>query len=192
MSTLRDKDLGKNIKCGDEIAFKKLYDRYHAQMYYIAKQYLKRPTLAEDAVQDVFVKLWNKRERIESSKPIRGLLFVMLKNHLINLLRKRKNDIVPISKENEGLLKSDAKSDQDLLYKEFHAILEKGLEELSDRKREVFELRTINGHTNSEVADLLHIDIKTVKTHYYLSSKFIRAYLKTHAGLLALFVLINS
>jgi RNA polymerase sigma-70 factor (ECF subfamily) len=126
-------------------------------MYYIAKQYLKRPTLAEDAVQDVFVKLWNKRQRIESSKPIRGLLFVMLKNHLINLLRKRKNDIVPISKENEGLLKSDSKSDQDLLYKEFHAILEKGLEELSDRKREVFELRTINGHTNSEVADLLHI-----------------------------------
>ena len=191
MADLTDNDLGIKIKSGNEAAFRELYDRYHAQMYYIAKQYVKRTTLAEDAVQETFIKFWKKRETIDNSKSVSGLLFVMLKNHLINILRVRKNDIVAITQENEFLLQSSTKTDDDVLYEEYHNILERGLGKLSDRKREVFELRTIKGHTNSEVADLLHIDIKTVKTHYYLGSKFIRAYLKTHAGLLLLFLFIS-
>lgn len=191
MNGIKDKELWILVKNGDEVAFRVLYNRYHAQMYYIAKQYVKRTTLAEDAVQDTFIKLWEGRERIDCSKSVSGLLFVMLKNHLINTLRKKKIEIVSITAGDEASIPNTVKTDDAVLYKEYHNILERGLAELSERKREVFELRTMMGHTNSEVSELLQIDIKTVKTHYYLSSKFIRAYLKTHAGLLILFMLMS-
>jgi len=186
MDGLTDTDLAKKIRNGNERAFREIYDRYHVQMYYIAKKYVKRTTLAEDAVQDIFVKLWEKRSTIDHTKSVKGLLFTMLRNHVLNMLRDRKQDIVSMTDIDQGLLPRQNNTEDEMLYREYHEVLEKGMAELTDRKREIFELRTLKGHSNSEVAELLDINIRTVKTHYYLSSKFIRTYLKKHAGLLGL------
>jgi len=188
MDGLTDTELGKNIRNGNENAFREIYDRYHAQLYYIAKKYVKNGSMAEDAVQDIFVKLWEKRHTINESKSIKGLLFTMLRNHVLNMLRDRKKEIMSMAEVDEELLPCKNQTEDEMLYKEYHYILDKGMAELSDRKREVFELRTLKGHSNSEVAKLLKINIRTVKTHYYLSSKFIRTYLKNHAGLLGLLI----
>lgn len=188
MDGLTDTELGKKIRNGSEIAFREIYDRYHVQMYFIAKKYVKSGALAEDAVQDIFVKLWEKRHTIDEAKSIKGFLFTMLRNHVLNMLRDRKKEIVSMTEVGEELLPGKNLTDDEMLYKEYHEILEKGMDELSDRKREIFELRTLKGHSNSEVAKLLKINIRTVKTHYYLSSKFIRTYMKKHAGLLGLLI----
>jgi RNA polymerase sigma-70 factor (ECF subfamily) len=192
MDGLTDTELGNRIVSGDKKAFRALYDRYHAQMYYIAKKYVKKSTIAEDAVQDVFIRFWENRENIDESKSVKGFLFVMLKNHLLNVLRKNKREIISFTESTLKPSKSSIMTDDEVIYKEYHKILERGLKELSERKREVFELRTIKGRSNSEVAKLLHIDIKTVKTHYYLSSKFIRKYLKVHAGIFKYLLLVIS
>ena len=63
-------------------------------MYYIAKKYVKDHGLAEDAVQDIFVKVWEKREELDASKSIRGYLFAMLKNYVLNMIRHRKRKIL--------------------------------------------------------------------------------------------------
>lgn len=55
------------IKKGDQNAFRKLYDRYHEQLYFLAKRYLKDQYLAEDAVQDLFLKVWSKRKKLQGS-----------------------------------------------------------------------------------------------------------------------------
>lgn len=191
MTALTDTKLGEKIRSGSERAFREIYDRYHVQMYYISKKYVKDHNLAEDAVQDIFVKLWEKRHKIEDKKSLKGFLFTMLRNHLLNMLRDRKKEIVSITEVNSELLTGGNMTDDDLIYNEYHEILEKGLSQLTDRKREIFELRTLRGHTNSEVAKKLQINIRTVKTHYYLSSKFIRTYLKEHAGLLGLLIVLS-
>lgn len=189
MHDLNDTVLGKKIRLGSEKAFREIYNRYHVQMYYIAKKYVKSTDLAQDAVQDIFVKLWEKRDKIDESKSIKGFLFIMLRNHVLNMIRDRKDEIVSISGIESKNLPRQNLTEDDLVYKEYHEIVQKGLKELSERKREVFELRTLKGHSNSEVADLLNINIRTVKTHFYNSSKFMREYLKNHAGLLSLLII---
>ncbi len=189
MHDLNDTILVQKIRDGDEKAFREIYDRYHVQLYYIAKKYVKIPEQAEDAVQDIFVKLWTKRDRLDESKSIKGFLFTMLRNHVLNILRDNKKEIISIADLNQGQYPRCTLTEDEMLYKEYHDILEQGMAELSDRKREIFELRTLKGHTNSEVADLLKINIRTVKTHYYLSSKFIRTYLKKNAGLFGILIL---
>lgn len=189
MNGLTDTELSKKILNGNKKAFREIYDRYHVQMYYIAKKYVKIPGLAEDAVQDIFVKLWMKREQLDETKSIKGFLFTMLRNHVLNMLRDKKKEIISIIDLSQEEFPRCSLTEDEMLYKEYHDILEQGMTELSDRKREIFELRTLKGHTNSEVADLLKINISTVKTHYYLSSKFIRTYLKNHAGFLGLLII---
>lgn len=186
MHDLNDTELSKKVRLGSEKAFRELYDRYHVQMFYIAKKYVKSTDLAEDAVQNIFVKLWEKRYKIDASKSIKGFLFTMLRNHVLNMIRDRKDEIVSMSGIEEKKHPNQNQTEDDLIYKEYHEIVQRGLEELSDRKREVFELKTLQGHSNSEVADLLNINIRTVKTHFYNSSKFMREYLKNHAGILGL------
>ncbi len=192
MHDLNDTILAQKIRKGSEKAFREIYDRYHVQMYFIAKKYVKDSSLSEDAVQDIFVKLWTKRQKIDETKSIKGFLFTMLKNHVLNMIRDRKDKIISISSTKMEILPRKNLTDDELLYKEYHDIVQKGLNELSDRKREVFELKAFSGHSNSEVAELLKINIRTVKTHYYNSSKFIRAYLKNHAGILFLLISLSS
>lgn len=189
MHDLNDTELGKKIRLGSEQAFREIYDRYHVQMYYIAKKYVKDSALSEDAVQDIFVKLWNKRNRLDETKSIKGFLFTMLRNHLLNMIRDRKKEIVSMSDVNKEEFPRHNLTEDEMVYKEYHDIVKQGMEELSDRKREVFELKTLQGHSNSEVAELLNINIRTVKTHFYNSSKFMREYLRKHAGLLGLLIL---
>ena len=191
MYDLNDTLLAQKIWEGSEEAFRVIYDRYHVQMYYVAQKYVKDPGLAEDAIQEIFVKLWKKRGEIDETKSLKGFLFTMLRNHVLNVIRDKKNQIVAFSSVEEKSLPNRNLTEDEVLYNEYHDIVKKGISELSDRKREVFELRTLSGYSNSEVAEILKINIKTVKTHYYLSSKFIRAYLKKHSGIL-LFLLALS
>ena len=192
MNDLNDTILSQKIREGSEKAFREIYDRYHIQMYFIAKKYVKDPGLSEDAVQDIFVKLWTKRLKLDETKSIKAFLFTMLRNHVLNMIRDRRDEIVSIASMNMEILPKKNLTDDEMLYKEYHDIVQKGLDELSGRKREVFELKAFNGHSNSEVADLLKINIRTVKTHYYNSSKFIRAYLKNHAGILLFLISLSS
>lgn len=189
MHDLNDTDLALKIRTGNQKAFREIYDRYHVQMYYIAKKYVKSSELAEDAVQDIFVKLWDKRYRIDETKSLKAFLFTMLRNHVLNMIRDRRDEIVSITGVESKMLPRQNLTEDDLVYKEYHDIVQQGLNELSDRKREVFELRTLQGHSNSEVAELLDINIRTVKTHFYNSSKFMREYLKKYAGLLGLLII---
>lgn len=188
MHNLNDTELGEKIRLGSEKAFREIYDRYHIQMFYIAQKYVRSSSLAEDAVQDIFVKLWEKRDSIDDTKSLKGFLFTMLRNHVLNMIRDRKQEIISATGLEEKNHPRHNQTEDDLIYKEYHEFVQQGLSELSDREREVFELRTLQGHNNSEVADLLNINIRTVKTHFYNSSKFIREYLRNHAGLLGLLI----
>lgn len=186
MDDLNDDILVQKIRDGSEKAFREIYDRYHVQMFFIAKRYLKDANLAEDAIQDIFVKLWEKRQKLDHVNSIGSYLFTMVRNHVLNMLRDKKSELISISAVKEEKLPAQNLTEEKLQYSEYETILRRGVSELSGRKREVFELRTINGLSNSEVAELLHIHVRTVKTHYYNSSKFIRTYLKNHAGILLL------
>jgi len=184
MHDLNDTELAQKIGDGSEKAFRELYDRYHVQMFFIAKKYLKDSNLAEDVVQDIFVKVWVKRHKLNDITSVKGYLFTMVRNHVLNMIRDRKSELVSISSVAEKKLPVQNLTENELQYKEYERVLEEGMNELSDRKREVFELRTIKGLSNSEVAEILQIHIRTVKTHYFNGSKHIRAYLKNHAGIL--------
>lgn len=187
MIDLSDRELGIRISRGDREAFGEIYNRYHEQLYYLAIKYLKEKCLAEDAVQDVYVKLWSKRKNIDPGKSLRGFLFVSLRNDIMNKIEKNSRRILSAFESDDQQTSSD---DVYLNYleKEYEGLYNEGLKKLSKRRREIFELK-VSGLTNKEIAEQLVISENTVKVHYYHGTKFLREYLRVHGGVALLALL---
>lgn len=171
------------IKNGDKKAFREIYDAYYRQLLLVSRKYLKDTQMAEDAVQDIFVKLWLNRMDLDPSKSLKSFLFTCLKNHVLNIIKSQKRRILLAYRAHELKSQTSSCTDDDIIYSEYKEIVKEGLEKLPQRRREVFKLKMYHGLTNTQVSKNLSISINTVKNHYYHSNKFLRTYLKKTAGI---------
>ena len=72
---------------GSEYAFQLIYDKYRNRIYQTAINFLKSPIIAQDVVQDVFMKLWFERNKIDASKPVEAWLYTVAKNNILNNIK---------------------------------------------------------------------------------------------------------
>ena len=180
---LPESDLVHDIQLGDRFAFRELYKRFYKKLYFIALRYLKHREMAEDAVQDVFVNLWIKKETLNVTISLNAFMATCLKNHVLNVIRSNKKKIAntfELSEEHHPV--SEYTSD-DIQMREYKKIMHTGINNMPDQKKRVFEMKVFLGESNSVVAAKLGISINTVKVHYYHSRRFMKAYLKKEAGL---------
>ena len=167
--------LVKALKEGNQLAFSIVYKTYAAQTFSLAFKYLLNKELAEDAVQNLFLKLWLKKEEIDETKPINRYLFTMLKNDLLNTLRDSKKNIYLLEDCLSMVLELEDNSQNENLKQEQMNIIQQALEQLSPQRRKVFEMKVSGKHSNQEIADKLNLSINTIKFQYSQSLKQIRA-----------------
>lgn len=176
-------DLILDVQMGDRFAFRELYNRFHKKLYIIALSYLKHREMAEDAVQDVFVNLWIKKETLNISISLKAFMATCLKNHVLNMIRSNKKKIANTFELTEHHHPVSDYTSDDIQMKEYTKIMDAGINSMPDQSKRVFEMKVFMGNSNSEVAATLGISINTVKVHYYHSRRFMKAYLKKEAGL---------
>ena len=167
--------LVKALKEGNQLAFSIVYETYAAQTFSLAFKYLLNKELAEDAVQNLFLKLWLKKEEIDETKPINRYLFTMLKNDLLNTLRDSKKNIYLLEDCLSMVLELEDNSQNENLKQEQMNIIQQALEQLSPQRRKVFEMKVSGKYSNQEIADKLNLSINTIKFQYSQSLKQIRA-----------------
>ncbi|MDZ7691034.1 MAG: RNA polymerase sigma-70 factor [Balneolaceae bacterium] len=191
MDDVTDAELVKKIQKGDRKAFREIYDRYHEQLFYLAKKYVKQQQLAEDALQNIFLKFWRLRSQLDPTCSIKSFLFTMMKNHLLNMIRDRKNNIVShyVQLEEEKVPVDNTIHDK-INAEEYQEVLNQGIDKLSKAKREVFKLKVFQNYTNGQVARKRKVSLSTVKTQFYEGCKFIRTYLAKHADINSLFFMV--
>lgn len=176
-----DHILMRKLKEDNEQAFRQIYLKYHQELYTVAMKYLRSENLAEDAVHDIFVKLWDNRDTLEKSGSLSGFLFTAIKNHVLNMVNSQKRKIqkeVELKQEKETEEKT---SGQEVNLSEYQELYQQALDKLPESRREVYELRIKDGLTNQEVAEYRDISINTVKSQFYKASKFIKNYIKEHS-----------
>ena len=174
------------LQNGDEKAFTAIYERYNKMLYVLAYKYLKDTFLAEDIVQQVFLKLWESRSLFVGSVHLRNYLYTMTKNLVLNGIRDNFSDmeknyaVIQNAPEFEDKLQS-ALEEKDL-FQHFYKILA----ELPEQKRKVCLLKIRDNLSNQEVADKLHISVPTVKSHYSQAIKLLRDKMGRLLGILLL------
>jgi RNA polymerase sigma-70 factor (ECF subfamily) len=180
------------IKNGDLVAFEELYQQYYIFLCLIAEHIVRNPSDAEEIVSDVFVKLWNIREKIEIITSIKAYLVKAVHNTSINFLEQSKI----INKLTDYLNNSDYKllawdSDYPLgrLYeKEIMNILDHGINTLPDACRQIFILSRNENMKYGDIANKLGISVNTVKTQMKIALARLREILKDYLMILLLFM----
>lgn len=185
-----DSQLTRRLIQHDEVAFETLFRRYYRYLYSVAIQYVKDPALAEDGLQEVYLKLWVNRENLDESQSIKAYLATALRHQVLNQLRDNKRAILRHVERQYMLPDTDTTTEEGITLNEYGSVVREGLQLLPAQRRLVFILRSEIGLSNEEVASQLRISINTVRVQYYHACRFLRNYLRQHANLPTLLVMI--
>jgi RNA polymerase sigma-70 factor, ECF subfamily len=186
--TKSNKELLLLLQKDDRVAFYNLYERYSKRLYFFVLQYVKFNADAEEIVQEVFIKIWEKRKTIDAYSSFESFLFTITYNATISLLRKRITEnkylahLQSIQQVNEITESTD-----NLYFNELNDKLESLLNELSPRQKEIFLLSREEGLTHKQISKKLHISVNTVKKHISNTISFLKSHLDNGLAVSGLF-----
>lgn len=172
-----DKILLHRFLQGDEHAFIETYDRYWYKLFLSSYRRTRNKAIAEEIVQNLFLKLWEKRGTLAIAQ-LENYLFSCIRNATIDYLNKQM--VADKYLEHQKVYSSmqgnttEEMVDVDNLEEE----IEKGLQALSGKSEEVFRLHRMHQWPVEKIAQHLHLSEKTVHYHLTRSVKFIRSYLQ--------------
>ncbi len=186
-----DEELLSLLNKGSEDAFSVIFNRYNKLLYTLAFNYLKSDDSAKNAVQAVFMKLWESRSILNISINLRNYLYTMLKNHVLNEIR---NNNLAIEKNYE-IARSMQESEDDtfakLADKDMIQKLYEAINKLPAQKRLICQLKLQGDLSNQEIADKMHLSVPTVKTHYNQAIKMLREYFTNIITILCSYFFMN-
>jgi len=175
MPEMDELDALDRLRFGDHEAFKLIYKRYHPD---IAKRILfliKDTFLAEDLTQQVFMKIWELRERLAHVDSFKFFLYRMAKNMVVDFYRKAANDQNLVEQLLYSAQHFSNTTQEDIFYKEYQQIIETAIEKLPKQQKEVFKLCKMQGFSYKEVSDRLGISTSTISNHMVQATKTLRS-----------------
>lgn len=168
------------LKKGNEKAFVKLYDTYKDRIYAYNLKLLKSQNHAEELLQEVFMKVWEKRDTLDTSRSFKSFLFTIARNKCFDFLEKASND----TKLREELFYQSQKfytaSDMKVIEADFERIKKEAYDRLPPKRREIFEMSREHGMTYDEISAELGISPSTVKSQMNKALESMRLFLREH------------
>ncbi|MCP9612233.1 RNA polymerase sigma-70 factor [Coprobacter tertius] len=169
-----DDELFALIEKGDEKAFTRVYEKYHKLLYVVAYRYLMNREMAEDIVQQVFVRLWEYRAELRVGVNLKNYLFTMTKNHVLNQIRDNNTALT----KNYEITQRETNYDDNLIEKlenkELMCLFYKAINLLPSQKRDICLMKVSDELSNKDIADKLGLSVNTIKTHYSEALKLLR------------------
>jgi len=175
------KDIIANIEGGNEQSFRIFFDYYWDHIYSVAFAFTKSDALSEEIVQEVFVKVWLKRTQLSTVTDMDAWLFIIARNHILNVLRKKLKEDAFLQNI-EGYFSIINGSPVDLLYKkEAEALVNNAVNKLPKQQQLIYSLSRIAGLSQEEIAIKLNISKNTVKSHMNKALNAIRLHLESNS-----------
>jgi RNA polymerase sigma-70 factor (ECF subfamily) len=179
----------KKLIKGDTNAFDLLFDRYSRKIYGFALRYLKSEVNAEGVVQDVFLYIWNSRKNIRTDTNFRSYLFTITINLIKKVFRREAYQLRFI--EESSSPKVDSSVDEQLEYASLLEEVDKLIDKLPERRRNIFIKSRKLSMSSKEIARELGITAGTVDNQISEALKFLRTRIDTEMLLLLLVIFFN-
>ena len=165
-----------SLKKGDERAFNELYNSYREPALRFCNSILKDIEESENIIQEVFIKIWNRRETINPELNFTSYLFTIIKNRVFDHLKEVKKNEFLKEKFWEKVLEYKA-VDNEIKEERFSKIKE-AVENLSEKRKEIIKLNYEEGKSYEEIAQQLNISKNTVKNQLVKAKQVIRTQLR--------------
>jgi len=192
METSNEIELIKRLQQSDSEAFLALYDRYHVIVYNWSLKIVKVPTYAEDIVQDVFLKIWQIRDRLNPHQSFPAFIYRICRNKAFTLIKKITTDErlqIQIMHQLKNVVES---TENRTLWHEYEVLLSNAVGKLPKQRQKVFKLCRQEGKSYEEVANELGISRNTVKEHMVMAVKNIKEYFYQYGDISFLLILLSS
>lgn len=167
-----------------------MYDRYRNRIYHTAIRYLKSPVLAQEVVQDVFLKLWLERKNLKPGQTVEAWLYTVAKNNLLNRLKRIATEWKALHQFQLMTPRNDNSTGDKLEDSQYNQLLQRALLGLPVQQQKVFYLARHEQLSYQEIGERLGISPLTVKTHMSRALSHIKDYLAAHGETFFLFLVI--
>ena len=181
------------LKRGNVEAFKKVFTTYYSLLYHYAFTIIPEEAIAEEIVQNVFFKLWLKKDKLEILHSVKAYLYKSIHNECMDQLKKRRYRGLFISHmvNNNKNLVSGEDAGRKVEMNELEKELRKALNDLPNDCRTIFQLSRFEGLKYRQIADQLGLSIKTVEAQMGKALKRLRVSLAEFLSLLIFFLWIQ-
>lgn len=170
-----EKELLIRLKSGEQHAFVLLYDKYSRRIYQNTLRVIKIPEIAEELLQDTFVRIWEKKQYIDPEKSFQAYLFRIAQNLAYDHFRQIAKD-QKLSEQLLTLVEEYNPLDELIETKQSITLLNSALKNLPVKRREVFTLCKLEGRSYQEVSSLLGISESTINDHIVKATKSLKQY----------------
>jgi RNA polymerase sigma factor (sigma-70 family) len=164
------------LRQGDEDAFTQLYHKYSLPLYINFLRLVKDEALSEEFVQEIFTRLWMKRESISIEQNFAAYIYRCAQNMVYDFYRKLKRNRSMRIRFKDIATSSYTHIEEALTLKESEALLDKVLNKLTPQQKKVYLLCKIDGQTYKQAGSALGISAETVKEHLARANAAIRSY----------------
>lgn len=183
MSEFSDKELYGRVLNKDALALELLYDRYEKLLYSFAYRMAGNQQLAEEVVQDVFVKLWKPHAPYSEEKgKFSSWIITLTRNTALDLLRKRKVETSLELIEKDALEATPATTEDLVEWKETGELVRNAVSTLKDEQKKMIDLFYFKGWTQQKIAEATAVPLGTVKGRLRLALKHLRTYIEREGG----------
>ncbi|GAJ09662.1 unnamed protein product, partial [marine sediment metagenome] len=159
---------------GDIASFDKLFTKYSEKLYLFAVGYLKKQEDAEGLVQEVFIKVWEKRLELREDLSFKSFLFTIAYNAIVDHFRKWSKEEECLEHFRKTLDLYHNEPEKKVEYSDLEELALKTIEKLPPKRKLIYQLSRQEELTNKEIAERLKISIKTVEYHMSLALKFLK------------------
>jgi RNA polymerase sigma-70 factor (ECF subfamily) len=170
-----EKDLLLRVAGSDADAFRLLFLRYYGRIYSVAIRYLRVHALAEDVVQQSFLKVWEKRQLLKSVERFDAYLFRIARNDLISLFRKQSSHKRYLQRIGELFDEERNSPEEQLIIKQKRILIQDIISSLPPQQQQAYRMSRDQGLPYEEIAAGMGLSVSTVKGHISAALKTIRA-----------------
>lgn len=176
---LKEPELIRLIKQGNQDAFKVIYEKYWKKLYGVALLRMTRAD-AKDIVQEVFISLWMKRENLIITNSLSSYLYTAIKYKIINYFESNlvKNNY--LNSLHKAAIEFENSTNEIINVKDLEQIIESSNKNLTPKVKEVFELSRNDNLSNHEIAQKLNVSDQTVRNYISIALKSLKIHLRNY------------
>lgn len=173
-SGLSDMELAGLLKQGNHAAFAALYNIYSERIYGRLLNLLKDKDVADELLQELFLKLWAKRETIIPGQSFKSYLYKVAENLVYDYFRALSREKKLQDRFRQITTELYSHTEEYLFSKENEALIERAIAQLSPQRKAVFELCRLEGKSYDEAGEILGISPSMVSNHLVKATKLVR------------------
>jgi len=167
-----DEALTKAVKAGDIDAYEEIFHRYYPLIFKFVSRFIGNRGLAEDVVQNIFMRLWLNREKLDEGKSVKNFLYVSARNESFDVLKSQKENMLSLSTVLGGTDRQSSEDiEDDFDAAEKLAMVTSNISKLPPQRQLIFQMSRYEHLSNKEIADRLNLSVRTVEKHISLAIK---------------------